>query len=65
MFGQPFKTSPDCRLVVSLEVVLHCSLEAVTDTEKLCPQGRLGMEHELDSEQQVSGEPVSLCRVAV
>lgn len=60
-----FKPPPDCRLVVWLEVMLHCWLEAVTDTEKFCPQVSPGTLHSLESDMHMGEMPVSVCIVAV
>lgn len=62
---QPFTVSPDCRLVVSVDVALHSELEAVTDTVKFWPQVRPGTLHSLESDMHTFEMPLSVCMVAV
>ncbi|TNN67821.1 hypothetical protein EYF80_021975 [Liparis tanakae] len=48
-----------------LETASQRPLDAVTDTEKLCPQLRLGTLHSSESDMHISERPVSVCMAAV
>lgn len=65
LYRWPFNILPDCRLVLSLELIVHCRLDAVTVTEKLRPQLRPGTLHWLESDMHTFEMPPLVCMVAV
>lgn len=51
--------------MVSVELILHCWLDAVTVTEKFWPHIRPGTLHWLESDMHIFEMPLSVCMVAV